>query len=52
MTTPTTKELYHKEGTSKLDDEEKHVVRQVVGMLQYIQGDYKLAQFTLRLIAS
>ena len=43
MDTPTTKELYHKEGTNKLDDEEKHLVRQVVGMLHYIQGDYKLA---------
>ena len=35
MTTPTTKEVYHKEGTNKLDDEEKRLVRQVVGMLHY-----------------
>ncbi len=52
MATPTIKELYHKEGTNKLDDEEKHLVRQVVGMLHFIRGDYKLAQFTLRGMAS
>ncbi len=33
MATPTNKELYHKEGTSKLSDEEEHLARHVVGML-------------------
>ena len=52
MATPTTKELYHKEGTEKLSDEQRFLVRQVVGMLHYVQADYKLMQFTLRGIAS
>ncbi len=35
-----------------MDAEDKGLVRQVVGLLHYVQGDYKLAQFTQRGIAT
>jgi hypothetical protein len=48
---PTTTALYHQESDGLLDDEMKSLLRQVIGVLHYVQGDYKLVQFALRGVA-
>ncbi len=52
VTAPTSSELYHREGGALLEGDDKTVVRQVVGLLQYVHKDYRLAQLAMRGLAT
>ena len=52
VSAPTSSELYHREGGTPLEGDDKSLVRQVVGLLQYVHKDYRLAQLAMRGLAT
>ena len=50
--TPTSHEVFHRQSEEKLDAEKHNICRKVVGVLHYVLNDYRLAQMTIRSIAT